>query len=116
VPQPGPAADETQQEKKKRKESDHVASLKDPKKHVPKENRTQQHGEDRDMLKIHQKPYAKRDLTTVRTELKEFILVSFNVRGLNEEAKQKIVYDLLKHNQPQVVCFNETKLQTPLYL
>ena len=80
------------------------------------ESRTQQHDEGRDMRTNHQRPHTKRDLTTVRTELKEFTLVSFNVRGLNGEAKQKIVYDLLKHNRPQVVCFNETKLQTPLYL
>jgi exonuclease III len=37
-------------------------------------------------------------------------MVSFNVRGLNSETKQKVVYDLLKHNRPQLVCFNETKL------
>ena len=46
----------------------------------------------------------------------EFKLVSFNVRGLNSEAKKKIIYDLLKHNRPQMVCFSETKLQSPMYL
>lgn len=52
----------------------------------------------------------------MRTDLKEFKLISFNVRGINWENKQKIFYDLLKHNRPQMVCFKETKLLSPLYL
>ena len=52
----------------------------------------------------------------MQRDWEEFKLVSFNVRGLNSEAKQKIIYDLLKHNRPQMVCFSETKLQSPMYL
>ena len=36
----------------------------------------------------------------VKSDWKEFKLISFNVRSLNQESKQKIVYDLLKHNRP----------------
>ena len=57
-----------------------------------------------------------RDVSKVQRDWEEFKLVSFNVRGLNSEAKQKIIYDLLKHNRPQRVCFSETKLQSPMYL
>ena len=63
-----------------------------------------------------QQPRTKRDLSNVKEQMKEFSLITFNVRGLNTESKQKIVYDLLKHNRPQIVCFNETKLQSPLFL
>ena len=45
-------------------------------------------------------PRVARDLKNVKTDWKEFKLISFNVRGLNSESKQKIVYDLLKHNRP----------------
>ena len=47
-----------------------------------------------------QQPRTKRELTNVREQVKEFSLITFNVRGLNTENKQKIVYDLLKHNRP----------------
>ena len=62
------------------------------------------------------RPRIKRDLTKVKSDRKEFKLISFNVRGLNQEFKQKVVYDLLKHNRPKMVCFSETKLQSPLFL
>ena len=55
-------------------------------------------------------------MSKMQRDWEEFKLVSFNVRGLNSEAKQQIVYDLLKHNRPQMVCFSETKLQSPMYL
>ena len=58
------------------------------KNHVPKRIEPSNMERTGDMRTIHQRPHAKRDLTTVRTELKEFTLVSFNVRGLNGEAKQ----------------------------
>jgi hypothetical protein len=45
----------------------------------------------------HSRLQVKRDLTNVKTELNEFKIVSFNVRGLNSEAKQKVVYDHVKH-------------------
>jgi len=70
----------------------------------------------RNTLPNRERQRVARDLTNVRPDWKEFKLISFNVRGLNSESKQKIVYDLLKHNRPQMVCFSETKLQSPLYL
>jgi hypothetical protein len=100
IPLKDPKNEKKEQEEGRESKSGHVEVPKETKKHVPKENRTQHHGEDREMRTIHRRPHAKRDLTTVRAELKEFTLVSFNVRGLNGEAKQKIVFDLLKHNRP----------------
>ena len=44
--------------------------------------------------------HVNRDITKVRSEWKEFKLISFNVRGINYHSKQQIVYDLLKHNRP----------------
>jgi exonuclease III len=42
--------------------------------------------------------------------------VNYNVRGINTEEKQQKVYQILGKYRPQVVCLNETKLQSPLFL
>ena len=39
-----------------------------------------------------------------------------NVRGINTEEKQRKVYQILGRYRPQLVCLNETKLQSPLFL
>ena len=44
----------------------------------------------------------------------EFTVVNYNVRGINTEEKQKRVYEVLGRYRPQVVCLNETKLQSPM--
>ena len=54
----------------------------------------------RNALHILERQHINRRLTNVRSDWQEFKLISFNVRGLNSESKQKIVYDLLKHNRP----------------
>jgi exonuclease III len=46
----------------------------------------------------------------------EFTIVNYNVRGINTVEKQQKVYEILGRYRPQVVCLNETKLQSPLYL
>jgi exonuclease III len=46
----------------------------------------------------------------------EFTIVNYNVRGINTIEKQQKVYEILGRYRPQVVCLNETKLQSPLYL
>jgi len=46
----------------------------------------------------------------------EFTIVNYNVRGINTEEKQKRVYQVLGRYRPQIVCLNETKLQSPMYL
>ena len=43
-------------------------------------------------------------------------LISFNVRGLNAQSKQKAVEKLIYQEAPHIVCLNETKLQAPLYM
>jgi hypothetical protein len=63
-------------------------------------SRTDDREHRRDALPNKDSPRVKRDLTKVKSDWKEFRLISFNVRGLNQESKQKIVYDLLKHNRP----------------
>ena len=68
------------------------------------------------MMRNKDKRHVRREPTEKREDANEFTMLSFNVRGLNSEAKQRIVYDLLKQNRPQLVCLNETKLQCPLYL
>ena len=60
--------------------------------------------------------YVNSKLTKVRTDLEEFKLISFNVRGLNSESKQKVVDELVRRNKPHMVCFSETKLQSAMYL
>ena len=46
----------------------------------------------------------------------ELTMLSYNVRGLNTEAKQQRVYEMLRRHKPHLVCLNETKLQSALYL
>jgi len=46
----------------------------------------------------------------------EFTIVNYNVRGINTEEKQKRVHQVLGRYRPQIVCLNETKLQSPMYL
>ena len=43
---------------------------------------------------------VNRQLTKVRTDWEEFKLLSFNVRGLNSESKQKVVDELVSRNRP----------------
>jgi hypothetical protein len=43
---------------------------------------------------------VNRRLTKVRTDWEEFKLLSFNVRGLNSESKQKVVDELVRRNRP----------------
>ena len=38
-------------------------------------------------------------------------ILNWNVRGLNEAARRETVVQLVKDNQPLLVCFQETKLQ-----
>ena len=46
----------------------------------------------------------------------ELTMLSYNVRGLNTESKQQKVYEVLRLHKPHLVCLNETKLQSALYL
>jgi len=43
---------------------------------------------------------VNRRLTKVRTDWEELKLLSFNVRGLNSESKQKVVDELVRRNRP----------------
>jgi hypothetical protein len=63
-------------------------------------SRTEGRESRRNTLPNKEKTRVRRDITQVKTDWKEFKLISFNVRGLNSESKQKVVYDLLKHNRP----------------
>ena len=72
--------------------------------------------EGRNMQRNKDKQHVKREPTDVQKNMTEFTMLSFNVRGLNSEAKQQKVYELLEQVRLQLVCFNETKLQCPLYL
>ena len=47
-----------------------------------------------------EKHNVNRRLTKVRTDWEEFKLLSFNVRGLNSESKQKVVDELVRRNRP----------------
>ena len=38
-------------------------------------------------------------------------ILNWNVRGLNEAARRETVLQVVKDNQPLLVCFQETKLQ-----
>ena len=49
-------------------------------------------------------------------ECDEFTIVNYNVRGINTEEKQRKVYEILGRYRPQIVCLNETKLQSPMFL
>ena len=42
--------------------------------------------------------------------------MSLNIRGFNGEDKQQAIGELIHHEQFDVVCLNETKLTTPVYL
>ena len=46
----------------------------------------------------------------------EFTIVNYNLRGINTAEKQQKVYEILAKYRPQLVCLNETKLQSPLFL
>ena len=63
-------------------------------------SRTNDREHRRDTVPNQNRRHVNRQLTNVRSDWQEFKLISFNVRGLNSESKQKIVYDLLKHNRP----------------
>jgi hypothetical protein len=63
-------------------------------------SRTNDRQNRRDTLPNRNRRHVNRQLTNVRSDWQEFKLISFNVRGLNSESKQKIIYDLLKHNRP----------------
>ena len=52
------------------------------------------------MMHNKDKRHVRREPTEKREDANEFTMLSFNVRGLNSEAKQRIVYDLLKQNRP----------------
>ena len=49
-------------------------------------------------------------------ELQELTLMSLNIRGFNGEEKQSVIGELIHHENPHVVCLNETKLTIPVYL
>jgi hypothetical protein len=70
------------------------------KKQTESGSRTSDRDNRRSALPNRDKRHVNRRLTNVRSDYQEFKLISFNVRGLNSETKQKIVYDLLKHNRP----------------
>ena len=59
---------------------------------------------------------SNRGFKKVLQNCDEFTIVNYNVRGINTEEKQKKVYQVLGRYRPQVVCLNETKLQSPMYL
>ena len=40
----------------------------------------------------------------------ELVLLSYNVRGLNQEGKQDALYKIVQQERPHLICFNETKL------
>ena len=40
----------------------------------------------------------------------ELVLISYNVRGLNQEGKQDALYKIVQQERPHLICFNETKL------
>jgi hypothetical protein len=63
-------------------------------------SRTNDRQNRRNTLPNRNRRQVNRQLTSVKSDWQEFKLISFNVRGLNSESKQKIVYDLLKHNRP----------------
>ncbi len=63
-------------------------------------SRTDDRKHQRNTLPNRDRSRVKRDLTKLKSEWKVFKLMSFNVWGLNQESKRKIVYDLLKHSRP----------------
>jgi len=59
-------------------------------------------------------PYYKRKDHGERQRGWELKMISFNVRGLNPQSKQKAVEKLIYQETPHILCFNETRLQAPL--
>ena len=53
---------------------------------------------------------------STREELQELTLMSLNIRGFNGEDKQLVIGELIHREQFYVVCLNETKLTSPVYL
>ena len=49
-------------------------------------------------------------------ELQELTMVSLNIRGFNKEEKHWAISKLIRENDVDVVCLNETKLTIPVYL
>ena len=43
-------------------------------------------------------------------------MMSLNVRGFNSEEKQQVIGNLILQNEFHLVCLNETKLTTPVFL
>ena len=52
----------------------------------------------------------------VTEKLDEITMISLNIRGFNNEAKQEVIGELVNREGVHLVCLNETKLQIPLYL
>ena len=46
----------------------------------------------------------------------ELVLFNTNIRGINSQTKQGDIYKIITESQPDIVCLNETKLQSELYL
>ena len=46
----------------------------------------------------------------------ELVLMSYNVRGLNNRQKQEALHQVIEQQRPHLICLNETKLQDPLYI
>ena len=94
----------TEAPKEKEQEKDQPPSQKSQesqsKKQTESGSRTSDRDNRRNALPNRDRRHFNRRLTNVRSDYQEFKLISFNVRGLNSETKQKIVYDLLKHNRP----------------
>jgi hypothetical protein len=49
-------------------------------------------------------------------ELQELTMISLNIRGFNKEEKHWAISKLIRENDVDVVCLNETKLTIPVYL
>jgi hypothetical protein len=63
-----------------------------------------------------QRKRSQRGPAKVLQQCDEFTMVNYNVRGINTEEKQQKLYQILARYRPQIVCLNETKLQSPLFL
>jgi hypothetical protein len=63
-----------------------------------------------------QRKRSQRGPTKVLQQCDEFTMVNYNVRGINTQEKQQKLYQILARYRPQLVCLNETKLQSPLFL
>ncbi len=72
-----------------------------------KERRTGRGSEERE-----RRGNSNRSPKKVLQNCDEFTFVNYNVRGINTEEKQKRVCQVLGRYRPQVVCLNETKLQS----